>query len=296
MVILLGKTGQLCNRLFNLSAFLSHAVSNKYRMTCLGFEEYYSSFEDINGMLKSAQLCINPETGVKSTLMHTCSSVIRRTETFFQPLGVALYERGGDLQSVDYAHAVSDSNLLFVSGWPYWNVQDFMNHSEWLRQVFRPKKEYEDMAVGFIRELSQLYDTFVGVHVRRGDYKDYLNGKFYYADDVYATHTERLYSQLIEKGKKPVFIIFSNELVSLKSERIPVIYSRMSAMSDLAAMARCHYLIGPPSTFSMWASFYGRVPHRWIMSKDQQLNIDAFSPIIAPNTYATGENISAQQI
>ncbi|GAC1589984.1 MAG: hypothetical protein NVS3B25_08050 [Hymenobacter sp.] len=31
-------------------------------------------------------------------------------------------------------------------------------------------------------------------------------------------------------------------------------------VEDLYAMAGCDYLIGPLSTYSMWASFYGRVP------------------------------------
>jgi hypothetical protein len=36
--------------------------------------------------------------------------------------------------------------------------------------------------------------------------------------------------------------------------------SRGSAVEDLYSLARCDYLLGPPSTFSLWASFYGNVP------------------------------------
>ena len=37
------------------------------------------------------------------------------------------------------------------------------------------------------------------------------------------------------------------------------------AVEDLYALAGCDLLIGPPSTFTQWASFYGKVPlyHAW---------------------------------
>jgi hypothetical protein len=31
-------------------------------------------------------------------------------------------------------------------------------------------------------------------------------------------------------------------------------------LEDMYSFARCDYLVGPPSTFTMWASFYGKVP------------------------------------
>ena len=42
--------------------------------------------------------------------------------------------------------------------------------------------------------------------------------------------------------------------------RMNVHFGTGHAIEDLYALARCDYLIGPPSTFSAWASFYGKVP------------------------------------
>jgi len=33
-----------------------------------------------------------------------------------------------------------------------------------------------------------------------------------------------------------------------------------SAVGDMCALAKCDYIFGPLSTFSMWASFYGNKP------------------------------------
>jgi len=41
-------------------------------------------------------------------------------------------------------------------------------------------------------------------------------------------------------------------------------------IEDMYAFARCDYLIGPPSTFTLWASFYGCVPLNLIRSSDQR--------------------------
>ncbi|MFN5837557.1 MAG: hypothetical protein ACK47J_12755, partial [Pseudanabaena sp.] len=47
-------------------------------------------------------------------------------------------------------------------------------------------------------------------------------------------------------------------------------------IEDLYSMAKCDYLIGPPSTYSMWASFYGMVPLLHIYDKHQIINLKDF--------------------
>jgi hypothetical protein len=37
-------------------------------------------------------------------------------------------------------------------------------------------------------------------------------------------------------------------------------------IEDLYSLAQCDFLAGPPSTFTLWASFYGKVP--LYMAKD----------------------------
>jgi hypothetical protein len=41
-------------------------------------------------------------------------------------------------------------------------------------------------------------------------------------------------------------------------------------IEDLYALASCDYIIGPPSTFSQWASFYGNVPRYMVNYKAEQ--------------------------
>ena len=47
-------------------------------------------------------------------------------------------------------------------------------------------------------------------------------------------------------------------------------------VSALHAMSLCDYIIGPPSTFSGWASFMGRVPRLQLKSRDQAVRLEDF--------------------
>ena len=51
-------------------------------------------------------------------------------------------------------------------------------------------------------------------------------------------------------------------------------------VSAMHAMSLCDYILGPPSTFSGWASFMGRVPRLEIKSRDHVVRLEEF---VAPS-------------
>lgn len=294
MVVLFGATGQLCNRLFSISAFVSNTLEHGYSLKCMGFEEYYLLFEDINKTTNDKNIKFNEPLFfnlVKAKGYYKLGSLLRRLK---KPLGFSyfgLYEKGGDLNQVLYKEAVKKHRHLLVAGWPYWDVENFVKHSDFLRKVFTPKAEYADVADSFIAKHQEGYDVLVAVHVRRGDYKEYYNGMFYYEDEQYLKMIEYLQLQFHANSQKAKFIVFSNEKVNISSATATVVKANMNAICDLTAMASCNYIIGPPSTFSMWASFYGQVPYKCILEPQHEIALADFSPVIAPNTYANGKHI-----
>jgi hypothetical protein len=57
------------------------------------------------------------------------------------------------------------------------------------------------------------------------------------------------------------FLICSDEAIDLALfTGLNVIAGTGDVVQDLYALADCDLICGPPSTFNMWASFYGRVP------------------------------------
>jgi hypothetical protein len=55
------------------------------------------------------------------------------------------------------------------------------------------------------------------------------------------------------------------------------------------ALASCDYIVGPPSTFSLWASFYGQVPLCFLQKPDEFLAlanfVDYFSHFAGKTVY-----------
>ena len=83
----------------------------------------------------------------------------------------------------------------------------------------------------------------VGVHMRRGDFKDYADGRYYYSLDQYGA---MMRSVRDAHGGDVVFLVCSNEPVSayewpdLDIETIP----QSSSIEDWYALTRCDALFG----------------------------------------------------
>lgn len=63
-------------------------------------------------------------------------------------------------------------------------------------------------------------------------------------------------------------------------------------VEDLYALSRCNYIMGPPSTFTMWASFIGDVPLRIVKYSNENIERDEFSPILYQNVFKNGKVFS----
>ena len=100
----------------------------------------------------------------------------------------------------------------------------------------------------------------MGVHVRRGDYRDFEGGKYYYEDEVYDRNKAAIEREFASKGQNVQFLMFPCR----------------TAVEDQWMMSQCDYLMGPPSTFTMWASFMGKVPLGIIKCKTDTLTLADF--------------------
>ena len=150
-----------------------------------------------------------------------------------------------------------------------------------LKHIFRPKDEIMEKAEGMIAELKKNNDIVVGVHIRRGDYATWNDGRFFYSLEEY--HQFMLRVQELYKGKRVGFFISSNENFSLElfqgcnCRRFGKEPS--GAILDLYTLSICDCIIGPFSSYSRWASFIGEVPLCFLERKDQQFSDDSFSII-----------------
>ncbi len=118
--------------------------------------------------------------------------------------------------------------------------------------------------------------TVVGVHLRRGDYKRFKNGIYFYSDAVYEGIMRAFEAQIAATGSRAKFLLFSNESFSIApGGNLNCTFSRNDWLTDHHLMGLCDYLVGPPSTFTFWASYMGKVPVMHIHDPAAPISLDA---------------------
>jgi hypothetical protein len=78
-------------------------------------------------------------------------------------------------------------------------------------------------------------------------------------------------------GRKVSFLICSDEpRTEAEFPGLSVGLGPGSVVGDLYALARCDYIMGPPSTYTQWASFYGNQPLYHLRSGDDRVEREKF--------------------
>lgn len=149
----------------------------------------------------------------------------------------------------------------FVAG------KDIMFKDEYYPEVWNKERMFFTPADSIVKRVDECFESFrhdvpskiVGVHIRKGDYKSYLGGKYYYDDQEY---TDFMWQMIQLLGDDTRFFIASNERVNMEHfARFHIIdIHNTKAAEDMYALSKCDYVMGPFSTFSGWASLYGEVP------------------------------------
>jgi hypothetical protein len=184
--------------------------------------------------------------------------------------------------------------LGFTKGWQTRTDTRYLQQTmPQLQQIFRPKGDIMEKAQGIVDDLRQTCDMVVGVHIRRGDYATWNDGRFFYELDQYHAFMQRV--KAAYPDRRVGFFISSNENFSLdlfegcecrRFGREP-----SGAILDLYTLTLCDRIIGPVSSYSRWASFIGQVPLCFLESKEQQFTDDSFSTIVDFFHFANGRDI-----
>jgi ADP-heptose:LPS heptosyltransferase len=123
-------------------------------------------------------------------------------------------------------------------------------------------------------------DIIIGVHIRRGDYKVWAGGKYYYDDETYISFIKQM-SNLFQH-KRILFAVCSNEELdhakyeAIESDSLKLWFPKQNFINELYLLSKCDRIIGPPSTYSHWASFYGNVPCLHLTERGHVIELSEF--------------------
>jgi hypothetical protein len=166
--------------------------------------------------------------------------------------------------------------LTLASTWNYRDEKALAKCEDEIREFFLPANIGN--ACSIMEDIRQGGETLIGVHVRRKDYRSFLCGRYYYEDEIYQREMERVLKMMNRQNHKVRFIVFSDETIDKPHfESLPCYFAEGSAVEDQWMMSQCDYLMGPPSTFSAWASFIGKVPLARMWDKDYEVKFEDFA-------------------
>jgi len=143
---------------------------------------------------------------------------------------------------------------LWGHGWGFRDYDALQKHKDAVRAFFSPVEETAERVNCFMEKARTGDPEIVGIHIRRGDYARYAGGRYFYSDDNYRSVMQRM-EQLL-RPKTVRFLIVSNQGIEADAfSGLDTLKGPGDAQGDLHSLSQCDYIIGPPSTFSMWASF-----------------------------------------
>jgi hypothetical protein len=169
---------------------------------------------------------------------------------------------------------MASSKLLIHHGWKLGNRGILKKHVSSIKDYLALKPEFIAKATERMVNLRGDARFVIGVHVRRGDYKTYRAGQYYFKDDTYLRIALEALRSSQMHSRDVVIVGFSNEKLdwnpSLDGSRVSTPVGEW--WEDFLALSMCDLIIGPPSTFSAAASLAGNV--LWYQIKDRSARYD----------------------
>ena len=184
-------------------------------------------------------------------------------------------EVGADI-SAEEEKMLTCKNIAVV-GWEARWYDLFLKYKQEIIDLFAFKPAVSKACASILSETPE-GSCRLGVHIRRGDYATWYDGKYFFSDEQFL----RLIKQFISLHPDTTVYICGNdpslnkELYRQELKGTKVIFPKGNAAEDLFVLSECDYLIGPPSTFSLTASMYHDTPLYWIKDAETSLTEASF--------------------
>lgn len=275
MIIVANKSGQLCNQLILFAHAIATAAESGQKIKHLfgyDFDQYFDFDHEFGKLILHKDIW---------KIFWRIEYIRYKESKYFKPIRAILL--GRDLkvptmeESKQIAQKYREKGIHIILYWQYRDYDALFRQRGKLCEIFKPRQQICQEVSAIVTSLKKNDDELlIAVHLRRGDYKDWCNGRFYYNDTTYRRWMQAIANSC---GKKCTFVLFSNEKLEqdvFTGHGYRVILAKGDAIHDLYTMASCDYIMGPPSTFSWWAAFYGNKLYYTLYKEDLIVNLKLF--------------------
>ncbi|HBV65827.1 MAG TPA: hypothetical protein DEF45_22720 [Rhodopirellula sp.] len=284
MIIIARNYGQLGNRLFLYGHLIAAAEEYGVELANPSFVEYAPLFPATASNLwcrypNFPADKISPPAWQRKTL----AKAIQLGTKALSVTGLRHYpfhlisirgEESCDLAGEEFASAARGQRHVLTSGWLFRSEHLFKKHASVVRRHFALPETNRRSVDRLIARLRKDADTVVGIHIRHGDYATFMDGRYFYSLEQYASMMRRIVDQLPNQRVK--FLVCSNAACGPDVfDGLEVTQGTGHITEDMYALAETDMMFGPPSTYTGWASFYGERPVTFLETADQSFDAHA---------------------
>jgi hypothetical protein len=250
------SVGGLGNQLFRYAHVAAHAQHTGATLVYPGFT-HAAAFP----ALRDDALCRHPppQLPVPARMRPLAVSLARAGGRLARRAGV--HAQGGE---VDLGRLDRHGRVTMLSGWGLRDSEALGAHAARIREFLALDPGHVARGRAAVEAARRRAYLIIGLHVRQGDYREWQGGRWFFEDEVYA----ELMRSAIEgfAGTDVAFLVCASESRARPAfAGLPVHDGPGDQYGDLAALAACDRILGPPSTFSSWAAFSGDVPYGYVL-------------------------------
>ena len=291
MIIAYDTPGQLGNQLWAYSNLIAVAKENNVKAIIILQQNYFDLLnkDGLNEARKNNIYILKAGTLKTRLYKKTCLIFLNNKNTFLRKIFAVQIVNDGAISLTETVRK-NKRRIYIVNAWEQRvHNNDFIKQRDFIRSIILPEQKSRSMAEEQIFELRKSFDKIIAVHIRRGDYKEFLDGRYYFEDDVYLQ--KMIDTQKLLSPASVCFAIFSNENINIKNfEGVNISFKNTnSPIGDMWGISLCDYIMGPLSTFSMWSSFLKNVPLLFINKQTAIKSLTEFSPVIAQDVQQKGK-------
>ncbi len=187
-----------------------------------------------------------------------------------------------DSEHADYSseeQLMLKEKMIMVGGWYARWYDLFLKYKPEIIKLFA----FDEVVIQKVKQrLGENEGIRLGVHIRRGDYATFQDGRFLYNDIQYVNLIRQFQAYNFPEARITVYICtndshLNKDYYRQHLEGFQILFPEGNPAEDLCLLSRCSYLIGPPSTFTLVAAMYHDIPLYWIEQPEKIPTISAFN-------------------
>ncbi len=263
ILIVIDQYGRLGNRLYLFAQLIEYSKRTKREIWMPGFYDYADFFESFKDNrltkfpipIKRCKFFLTKEYFSFCQKLPAMINYSRINKWF---LFVSFYS-DNDGNPFEKLMKCSKPCILF-SGFIFNNFSLSTKKSKKeIDEIFIPNNKFFHDIKEPIQKLLKNSNIIVGVLIRQTDYREWNQGRHFYSSKQYAKILLKFNKKYPQKNIS-YFIASDESQDEILFKDLNCIIRVGYPLENMYTLSKCDYLIGPPSSYIGWSSFYGNIP------------------------------------